>query len=222
MRAFLWAKVDCRKEPAPCLSYSRTKRQLCSCLLHHLWMIHGLQAVSASREALLKHQLLSRCRMQHSYLFFATSFRHPHMILIWWAVAQGSMLWFPGASLECVQCWQLCRLTSLPFTHITVIPLQSPRTYFCHCTWFIDGVGRFHASVYVVSYVAVQKPRSRVFCYKFNGLESPRKKVIHISSVAFVCLWQGKSSIVSVLPYCIQIPPRCWNIPIRLFTLWGR
>lgn len=52
----------------------------------------------------------------------------------------------------------------------------------------------------VISYVAVQKPRSRVFCYEFNCLESPRKKVVHISSVVLICLWQGKTSTVRVLP----------------------
>lgn len=91
-------------------------------------------------------------------------------------------------------------LSSLPSIQSAVIPPPSPRTCFWYCTWFIDGVGRLHASVDVISYVAVQKPRSRVFCYEFNCLESPRKKVIHISSVVLICLWQGKTSIIRVLP----------------------
>lgn len=89
-------------------------------------------------------------------------------------------------------------LCSLPSSHSAVIPAPSPRTCFWYCTWFIDGVGRLHASMDVIGYVAVQKPCARVFCYKFNCLESPREKVIYISSVLLVCLWQGKTSIMRV------------------------
>lgn len=95
-------------------------------------------------------------------------------------------------------------LCSLPSSHAAVIPAPSPRTCLWYCTWFIDGVGRLHASMDVIGYVAVQKPCARVFCYEFNCLESPREKVVHISSVLLICLWQGKTSIVRVGP---QIPP---------------
>lgn len=85
--------------------------------------------------------------------------------------------------------------------------------YFWYCTWFIDGVGCLHASMDVIGHVAVQKPRSRVFCYEFNCLESPREKVIYISSVVLVCLWQSKARIVRVVP---QIPAMGTESPVRL------
>lgn len=56
----------------------------------------------------------------------------------------------------------------------------------------------------VIGHVTVQKPRPRVFCYEFNCLESPREKVIYVSSVVLICLWQSKTRIVRVMP---QIPP---------------
>lgn len=122
---------------------------------------------------------------------------------------------FPPAGISC--------LTSLPFIQTAAIRPQSPRMDFCYFTWFIDGVGRFHASVDVVGYMAMQEPCPRVFCHQLNCLECPRKQVIHVSSVVLICLWQGKISIIRVLPYCTQMPhPRHWNITVWLFAPWGR
>lgn len=151
------------------------------------------------RGALVKHQLCLSCRVQQRLLSLPCRegcLSCPQMML----TGHVSNLEVLPTSVQGAVVPLGLFLSSLPSTRSAAIPPPSPGTCFWYCTWFIDGVGRLHASVDVISYVAVQKPRSRVFCYKFNCLESSRKKVIHVSSVVFICLWQGKTSIVRVLP----------------------
>lgn len=51
-----------------------------------------------------------------------------------------------------------------------------------------DCVGCFHASMDVIRYMTVYQPCPWVICKQFDGLECPRKEVIHIFSVRFIYL----------------------------------
>lgn len=156
------------------------------------------------RRALVKHQLISSCSKVHQRLPCHSGCLSCLLSLL---TCHGSA----GASHQCtgeLSSFHPCLHPIVLQYHLWVLGC------FWYCTWFIDGVGCLHASMDVIGHVAVQKPRPRVFCYKFNCLESPREKVIYISSVVLICLWQSKTRIVRVMPQIL--PHGHWNIPVRI------